>query len=181
MGRALDGFAEHPRPERLEFIQIRRRGEELVFCDIAIMSKLAAHAQRFAHLFRHFLGGRNEQHIVTDNAADKRFKHGVMRAAKHERVDFATTQRFKIVAGDFLERRANVNLARKAREVFDGASRHANSLLDDVDELRRSRGKHRDARVDIANSLRIAARFNRALRGDDAHAAVFRRRRERQE
>ena len=92
MGRALDGFAEHPRPERLEFIQIRRRGEELVFCDIALMGKLTAHAQRFAHLFRHFLGGRNEQHIVADNAADKRFKHGVMRAAKHERVDFAAVQ-----------------------------------------------------------------------------------------
>ena len=51
--------------------------------------------------FRHFLGGRNEQHIVADNAADKRFKHGVMRAAKHERVDFATTQRFKDSRGRF--------------------------------------------------------------------------------
>ena len=76
MGRALDGFAEHPRPERLEFIQIRRRGEELVFCDIALMGKLTAHAQRFAHLFRHFLGGRNEQHIVADNAAESALSMG---------------------------------------------------------------------------------------------------------
>ena len=155
------GSLNTSRPERLEFIQIRRRGEELVF---AILPSWASspHAQRFAHLFRHFLGGRNEQHIVADNAADKRFKHGVMRAAKHERVDFATTQRFKIVAGDFLERRANVNLAlaRLVRSSMGPLDMRI-PLLDDVDELRRSSRKHRDARVDIANSLRIAARFNR--------------------
>ena len=93
MGRALDGFAEHARPERLEFIQIRRGSEELMLGDIALMRKLAAHAQRLAHLFRHFLGGRDEQHIMADDTTDKRFEHGVMRAAKHERVDFATAQR----------------------------------------------------------------------------------------
>ena len=111
---------------------------------------------------------------MTHHAADQRLEHGIMRTPKHERIDVAAPKRLEIILRNLLECRADVDLRGSARQIFDRAFAHADTLFDDVYELWRCRGKHRDAGVDMADGARIAFAFHGPLRRDNANTTVLR-------
>ena len=136
--------------------------------------KLSAAGEYLRHVDCGFVSGRDKCDIAPDYASDQRFQQREMRAAQHERVDFATAQRVEVVLRDFLECRADVDFRCERGELLDGAFRHLDALLSDVDETRCCRGEDGDAGVDVTNRLGVGVGFHRCLRGDDPHAAVLR-------
>ena len=84
---------------------------------------------------------------MTHHAADQRLEQRKMCATKDERIDLAAPQRLQILFGDSLKRRSDIDLRRKRGVVLDRALSHADALLGYLDEPRRSRGKHGDARI----------------------------------
>ena len=111
---------------------------------------------------------------MTHYAADQRLEQRKMRATKYERIDLAAPQRLQILFCDSLERRSDIDLRCKRGVILDRALRHADALLGYLDESRRSRGKHGDSRIQVANRLRIGIRLNRGLRCNDPDSLIAR-------
>ena len=169
-----DGVSEGATAEALEALDVGASRVELVMRDGVGAGKLSAAGEYLRHVDRGFVSGRDKCDIASDYASDQRFQQREMRAAQHERVDFATAQRVEVVLRDFLERGADIDLRRERGELLDGAFRHLDALLGDVDEARCGRGEDGDASVDVANRLGVGVGFHCCLRGDDPYAAVLR-------
>ena len=169
-----DGVSEGAAAEALEALDVGAGRVELVMRDGVGGGKLSAAGEYLRHVDCGFVCRRDERDIAPDYASDQRFQQRKMRAAEHERVDFATAQRVEVVLRDFLECGADIDLRRERGELLDGAFCHLDALLSDVDEARCCRGEDGDAGVDVANRLGVGVGFHRCLRGDDSHAAVLR-------